>query len=135
MRREPEHEISCRVRADVAQTVQLVGRLEDNPTRRDNIRFIALQGFEGAFLDDHEFLGRVAMWRMGRFARVQRRDMTFKVRKRRGGRIKNGATLADLSGMNLEVGPVKDAGMHDRLAIGFGERDAGHRERNGNSRH
>lgn len=134
MRREFEDEIRRRIHADVAQAMQFIRRLENDSARRHNICFVTLQCFKRAFLDDHQFLGRVPVRRMRRLARIERRDVALEFRERRRRRIEHRARFAHFRRLGFQVGPVEDARMHHRFAIGFCECDARDRERNGNGR-
>ena len=132
MRHEFEDEIRRAVRADVAQAVQFIRRLEDDAARRDDVRLVALQRRERVFLDDHQLLVRVPVRWMRRLARIERRDVALELRERRRGRVADRPPLALFRRHGLEIGPVEDARMQPRLAAGLRERNARDGDGNGN---
>lgn len=132
MRRKLEDEICRAVRADVAQAVQFIRRLENDSARRDDVRLIALQRRERAFLDQHQLLVRVPVRWMRRLARIERRDVALELRERRRGRVADRPPLALFRRHGLEIGPVEDTRMQPRLAGGLRERNARDGKGNGN---
>ena len=69
---------------------------------------------------------------MRNLARIQRRDVAFEIRERRRGRVEHRAPLARLGWHGLEVGPVEDGRVHDRLAGGLRKRHHGDGSERGN---
>ncbi len=86
--------------------MQLVGSFKNDSASGHEVGLVALQGFECAFLDNHQFFVRVAMRRMRRFSRIERGDVAFQIRQCRRGRVENRAAFALFGRHGLQISPV-----------------------------
>lgn len=108
------HIIGSRGFANVRHVFIFVGGVENHGTRRGGLFLTVDVYLEGAFLDDNEFLLRMAVERPGVFAGIERRDMAVEFVERRRRRVEHRHACAGGGGGEFLVLPEEDLGDHFR---------------------